>query len=77
MTLHEITHSEGPGRHFSIKGDANQFMISINGTASEWLPGDLEPTQVAMPTINNQDLAHMFVGIAARLLAQPYDHAMR
>lgn len=76
MTLQEITDKESYSRQFEIKAEANAFHISVMGHASEWMPGDVEPSQVPMPTINNTDLAHMLIGMAARLLAQPHGHAI-
>ncbi len=77
MTLQEITGTGSYARQFEIKAEAHTFSLSVMGHASEWLPGDVEPSQVPMHAINNTDLAHMLIGIAARLLAQPHDHAIR
>jgi hypothetical protein len=76
MTLQEITDTHSYARQFEIKDEAHIFNLSIMGHVSEWMPGDVEPSQVPMSNINNTDLAHMLIGIASRLLAQPHCHAI-
>jgi hypothetical protein len=76
-TLHEITEEDSLTRQFSACYHDRTIILSVSASGREWRAGDIEPTETMLPPINNTDLAHVFVGIAANLLGKPHDNVLR